>query len=62
MATGVQGSPQLAWQPAHLALAGRLQVGGAREWGVGPLQDPSRGVAAAMVGGLFGVGEEATGC
>ena len=37
-------------------------MGGAHECGVGPLQDPTRGVAAAMVGGLFGVGEEATGC
>ena len=31
-------------------------MGGAREWGVGPMQDPPGGVAAAMVGGLFGVG------
>ena len=37
-------------------------MGGAREWRVGPLQDPPRGVAAAMAGGVFGVGEEATGC
>ena len=37
-------------------------MGGAREWGVGPLQDSARGVPAAMVGGLFGVGEEATRC
>ena len=37
-------------------------MGGPREWGLGPLQDSPRGVAVAMVGGLFGVGEEATGC
>ena len=36
-------------------------MGGACVWGVGPLQDPLRGVAAAKVGGLFSVGEEATG-
>ena len=37
-------------------------MGGARMWGVGPRQDPPRALAAVMVGGLFGVGEEATGC
>ena len=37
-------------------------MGGACEWGVGPLQDPLRGVAAVMVAGSFCMGEEATGC
>ena len=37
-------------------------MGGAHEWGVGSLQNPLRGVAATLVGGLFGVGEEVTGC
>ena len=46
-------SPGIGWEAA-----GR----GGRVWRVGPLQDPPRGVASAMVGGVFGVGEEATGC